>query len=299
MTTPVSNRERSQAARGWALLAPLYALLAAVIALPEVVALALSFADYSIGQPIRWVGIDNYTRTLTSTAFWAASVRTIVFVAIAVTLQSAVGLLLACLLVRRIPARSVFLACLIAPIAMSHAVTATIWAYLLDFNLGPLNYLTDLVGLGRLPWLTSAASALVMVALIEFWAGMPHVLVMLYPVRASFPREIYEAGEVDGATPFQRFRYLTWPMIWPAMLIAVIFRIIITFRAFGIVWILTKGGPVDASEILSVHLYKVGFVYWEFGQAAAIAWLMLLLTAVIASWAMARLYRDAFAKAAS
>lgn len=285
----------SKALHAWALVAPLYALLAAIVALPEIVALALSFTDYSIGRDPRWIGEVNYMRTLGSASFWAAALRTLIFVAIAVVLEAAIGLLLACLLIRRIPMRGLAIACLIAPIAMSHAVTATIWAYLLDFNVGPVNYVTNLMGLGRIPWLTEAGTALIVVALIEFWAGMPHVLVMLYPVRAAFPREIYEAGEIDGATPFQRFRYLTWPMIRPAFLIAVVFRIIITFRAFGVVWILTKGGPVDASEILSVHLYKIGFVYWEFGRAASIAWLMLLLTAVVSSWAMVRLYRESFA----
>lgn len=285
----------SKALHAWALVAPLYALLAAIVALPEIVALALSFTDYSIGRDPRWIGEANYLRTLGGASFWAASLRTLIFVAIAVVLEAAIGLLLACLLIRRIPMRGLAIACLIAPIAMSHAVTATIWAYLLDFNVGPVNYVTNLMGLGRIPWLTEAGTALIVVALIEFWAGMPHVLVMLYPVRAAFPREIYEAGEIDGATPFQRFRYLTWPMIRPAFLIAVVFRIIITFRAFGVVWILTKGGPVDASEILSVHLYKIGFVYWEFGRAASIAWLMLLLTAVVSSWAMVRLYRESFA----
>ena len=286
---------RSKAAQAWSLVGPLYALLALVVALPEIVALALSFTDYSIGRDPRWVGGANYLRTLGSAPFWAASARTLVFVAIAVVLEAAIGLLLACLLVRRIPARGVVVACLIAPIAMSHAVTATIWAYLLDFNVGPVNYVFDSLGLGRIPWLTEAGTALLVVALIEFWAGMPHVLVMLYPVRAAFPRDIYEAGEIDGATPLQRFLHLTWPMIRPALLIAVVFRIIITFRAFGVVWILTKGGPVDASEILSVHLYKIGFVYWEFGRAAAIGWLMVLLTAVVSSWAMVRLYRESFA----
>ncbi|MCA0451507.1 MAG: sugar ABC transporter permease [Proteobacteria bacterium] len=289
----------SKALHAWALVAPLYALLAAIVALPEIVALALSFTDYSIGRDPRWIGELNYVRTLGSASFWAAALRTLIFVGIAVVLEAAIGLLLACLLIRRIPMRGLAIACLIAPIAMSHAVTATIWAYLLDFNVGPVNYVTNLMGLGRIPWLTEAGTALIVVALIEFWAGMPHVLVMLYPVRAAFPREIYEAGEIDGATPFQRFRYLTWPMIRPAFLIAVVFRIIITFRAFGVVWILTKGGPVDASEILSVHLYKIGFVYWEFGRAASIAWLMLLLTAVVSSWAMVRLYRESFAPKAA
>lgn len=285
---------RVEAIRAWSLVAPLYALLAAVIALPEIVALALSFTDYAIGQPMRGVGLANYVRTLSAPEFWAAALRTLIFVAIAVTLEVSVGLLLACLLVRRIRGRAALIACLIAPIGVSHAVTAATWAYLLDFNVGPVNYLTDLMGLGRFQWLSSAASALVVVALIEFWAGAPHALVMLYPVRASFPRDIYEAGEIDGASPWQRFRFITWPLIRPAVLVAAIFRIIITMRAFGIVWILTKGGPVDASEILSIHLYKVGFVYWEFGRAAAIAGLMLLLTAVVSSWAMARLYREMF-----
>jgi multiple sugar transport system permease protein len=288
-------RSVREAAQGWSLIAPLYLLVAGVIVLPELWALYLSFTEYSVGRDPTFIGTSNYVDALTSAELWLATLRTIVFVAIAVGLEMLAGLALACLLARRVPVRALFIAALIAPMAMSHSVTATIWAYLLDYNLGPVNYLLQIGGFQRVQWLSSAATALVAVSLIEFWAGMPHVLVMLYPVRGSFSREIYEAAELDGATNWQLFRHITWPMIKPAFFVSAIFRIIVTMRAFGTVWILTKGGPLDASEILSVYLYKVGFVYWEFGRAAAIAWIMLLMTAAASSIYVIKLYRTSFA----
>lgn len=286
---------RRKAARAWSLMAPLYGLILLVIVLPELWALFLSFTDYSIGRETQFVGLDNYRSALSSAEFWGSAVRTLIFTAIAVILEVAIGLWLACLLNKKMLLRGLVIAALIAPLAMSQAVTSAIWSYLLDFNVGPLNYVTGILGLGRHQWLSSAGTALIVVALVEFWAGMPHVLIMLYPVRASLPEEIYEAAEMDGANPTQLFSRITWPLMVPAILIATIFRIIITMRAFGVIWILTKGGPLNASEILSIYLYKIGFSYFEFGHAAAIAWLILLLTAVAASFHIFRLYAVSFA----
>ena len=277
-------------------MAPLYGLILAVIVLPELWAFYLSFTDYSVGRAEHVVGLANYGNVLQSGEFWNSALRTLVFAAIAVSLEVAVGLGLSCILNKKVAMRGLIIAALIAPIAMSQAVTSAIWSYLLDFNVGPLNYVTGILGLGRHQWLSSAGSALVVVALVEFWAGMPHVLIMLYPVRASLPEDLYEAAELDGADGRQLFRRLTWPLMAPAVLIATIFRIIITMRAFGVIWILTKGGPLNASEILSLYLYKIGFSYFEFGHAAAVAWLVLLLTAVVASFYIFRLYAVSFAQ---
>jgi ABC-type sugar transport system permease subunit len=276
-------------------MAPLYGLILLVIVLPELWALILSFTDYSIGRDTQFVGLDNYRNVFSSAEFWSSTVRTLAFTAIAVLLEVAVGLWLACILNRKMLLRGLVIAALIAPMAMSQAVTSAIWSYLLDFNVGPLNYVTGILGLGRHQWLSSAGTALIVVALVEFWAGMPHVLIMLYPVRASLPQDLYEAAEMDGAGSTQLFSNITWPLMVPAILIATIFRIIITMRAFGVVWILTKGGPLNASEILSIYLYKIGFSYFEFGHAAAIAWLVLLLTAMAASFHIFRLYAVSFA----
>jgi ABC-type sugar transport system permease subunit len=287
------SSEARNGIHGWSLLVPLYVLITAIIVVPEIWAFYLSFTDYSVGRSLTHVGWENYAATVEASEFWMATWRTILFVAIAVSLEVVFGLWLACILARISVLRGLVIACLIAPIAMSHAVTATMWGYLLDVNVGPLNYLTELMGFGRLQWLSSDQLALPTVALIEAWSGMPHVLIMMFPVRAALSPEIYEAAELDGATPRQCFRYVTLPLILPALLVAAIFRIIITMRAFGTVWILTKGGPLESSEILSIYLYKIGFSYWEFGRAAAIAWLMLLLTAAAASVYIVRLYRDA------
>ncbi|AMM84045.1 sugar ABC transporter permease [Martelella sp. AD-3] len=287
---------RKSAFRGWSLMAPLYVLLMLVIVLPELWAFYLSFTDYSVGQVASRVGLQNYNEVLQDSEFWYSALRTLIFAAVAVALEVAVGLSLACILNKKLLLRGLFIAALIAPIAMSQAVTSAIWSYLLDFNVGPLNYLTGILGLGRHQWLSSTATVLVVVALVEFWAGMPHVLIMLYPVRASLPEELYEAAELDGADGHQIFRRITMPLMAPAVLIAMIFRIIITMRAFGVIWILTRGGPLNASEILSIYLYKIGFSYFEFGKAAAIAWLILLLTALVASFYIFRLYAVSFSE---
>jgi multiple sugar transport system permease protein len=287
--------DRRRAARAWSLMAPLYGLILAVVVLPELWAFWLSFTDYSVGQTPHPVGLANYQTVLGAAEFWQAAARTLVFAAIAVTFEVAVGLGLACALEKDMRLRGLIIAILIAPIAMSQAVTSAIWSYLLDFNVGPLNWLTGILGLGRHQWLSTPETALIAVALVEFWAGMPHVLIMLYPVRAALPDELYEAAELDGADRRQLFRRITLPLMLPAVLIALIFRTIITLRAFGVIWILTKGGPLDASEILSIYMYKIGFHYFEFGHAAAIAWLVLLLTALVASFHIFRLYAVSFA----
>jgi len=281
----------------WLLVLPMLLLIGGVILLPELWALYLSFTDYAVGQTATFVGTGNYATLLASRSFWMAALRTLGFVVVAVSLEMLAGVTLACVLHRAGRLRGVWIACLVAPVAMSQAVTASAWGYLLDPNTGPLNYAFGMLGLPRQNWLGDAASALLAVAVIEFWAGMPHVLIFLYPVRRALPQELYEAAAVDGATPLQSFRHVTWPLLQQAFLVALVFRVIITMRAFGTVWILTKGGPLEATQILSVLLYRVGFKYWQAGVAAAIAWLMLLATAALAARHVYRLYRESFAHA--
>lgn len=289
--------ERRRAAAPWLLTLPMLLLIGLVILLPELWAFWLSFTDYAVGQPAHFVGARNYAALLVSPDFWLSALRTLGFVIVAVALEMAVGVTLACVLNRAGALRGVWIACLVAPVAMSQAVTASAWGYLLDPNTGPLNYLLGLLGLPRQNWLGDAASALLAVAAIEAWAGMPHVLIFLYPVRRALPVEFYEAAAVDGAGPLAAFRTITWPLLRPAFLVALVFRIIITLRAFGTVWILTKGGPLESTQILSVLLYRIGFKYWQAGAAAAVAWLMLVATALLAARHVYRLYRETFADA--
>lgn len=278
----------------WLLVSPPLLLLMFVVLLPELVALALSFTDYALGRSWRFVGLENYGRILADPAFWDALRVNVVFVIGAVALEMAVGLFLACLLARRFALQGVWVTLILAPMAMSPAVTAVIWSYLLSFNIGPINYVMGMMGLDRQEWLSSLTLTLWVVIFVEFWAALPTVVLMLYPARTILPVSLYEAAAIDGAGPWTVFRRITWPLMLPAFTVALIFRIMITIRAFGLVWILTGGGPHRATEIVSIYLYRIGFRYWQFGAAAAVAWLVLLITAIVAAHQVWRMYRRMF-----
>lgn len=278
----------------WLLVSPPLLLLTAIVLIPEIVALVLSFTNFALGRSWRFVGFENYGRILADPAFWSAFQVNVVFVIGAVALEMAAGLFLACLLARRFALQGLWVTLILAPMAMSPAVTAVIWSYLLSFNIGPINYLMGMIGLERQEWLSSLSLTLRVVIFVEFWAALPYVVLMLYPARTILPQSLYEAAAIDGASGWTKFRYITWPLMMPAFTVALIFRIMITIRAFGLVWILTGGGPHRATEIISIYLYKIGFRYWQFGAAAAIAWLVLLLTAAIAAHQVWRMYRRMF-----
>jgi multiple sugar transport system permease protein len=281
----------------WLLVSPPLILLTAIVLLPEIVALVLSFTDFALGRSWRFVGLDNYARVLTDAAFWDALRINAVFVLGAVALEMIVGLFLACLLARRFKLQGLWVTLILAPMAMSPAVTGIIWAYLLNFQIGPVNYVMAMLGLERQEWLSSTSITLWVVIFVEFWAALPNVVLMLYPARTTVPEQLYEAAAIDGASSWTVFRRITFPLMLPAFTVALIFRIMITIRAFGLVWLLTGGGPYRSTEIISIYLYKIGFRYWQFGTAAAIAWLVLIITAVIASHQVWRMYRRMFAEA--
>lgn len=278
----------------WLLISPPLLLLTAIVLLPEIVALVLSFTDFALGRSWRFIGLENYARVLADAAFWNSLQINLVFVLGAVALEMTAGLFLACLLARGFKLQGLWVTLILAPMAMSPAVTAIIWSYLLSYNIGPVNYLVELLGFPRQEFLSSTTLTLWVVIFVEFWAALPYVVLMLYPARTTLPSSLYEAAAIDGASPWMMFRRITWPLMLPAFTVALIFRIMITIRAFGLVWILTGGGPHRTTEIVSIYLYKIGFRYWQFGMAAAVAWLVLLATALIASHQVWRMYRRMF-----
>mgnify|MGYP002621092281 CR=1 FL=1 len=281
----------------WAalLLAPVFLLLLLIVFLPELWALGISFTNYRQGQPPRFIGTANFEHFLTDPHFWNAVWVNIRFVVGAVALQMAIGLGIALFLASRsFRARYLWVALVLAPMAVSPSVSSVIWRYLLDFNIGPINYLIGMMGFQRVQWLTGINIALLSVIMVEVWLAIPQVVLFLYPARITFPQELYDAAEVDGASAWQKFRYVTFPLLLPAFFLAMVFRLIITIRAFGVVWLLTLGGPLRQTELLAIYMFKEGFENWRFGSAAAVAWAMLLFTMLFSSALIYRMYRNAF-----
>jgi multiple sugar transport system permease protein len=245
-----------------------------------------------------FVGLENYATLLTDRYFWRAFVNTFVVVNVIVYVELALGLAIATLFAAGIPWRPAVLAIVLLPYAVSEVVAVIIWRFLMDPEIGIVTRpLTDL-GLPYFDWAIDPVHGLALVCLISMWLHLPFTFLILYAARLTVPSELYEAARIDGASGWQAFRRVTFPMLIPAMLVALVFRYIFAFRLFSEVWLLTQGGPARLTEVLAVYLYRQSFTYNKFGIASAAGWVMVLLSGVIALLYLRLMYKRMFAEQA-
>jgi ABC-type sugar transport system permease subunit len=291
MTRPHSD---PQGRLGVILLAPIMVLLALTIAIPALYLLWLSLTDASPGMDASFVGLDNYVTLLADQAFQAATLRSVLFVVISVSLEIVVGFSIALLLQRPFRLRPLWMALVIAPYAVSPIVAVVMWKYMLDPSFGIVNYALTSAGLGAVPWLSSPVTSMAAIIIVAVWKEFSFTTIVLFAALTTMPKELVEAANVDGATPWQILWKIKIPLIAPAIFIVLLFRTIFALREFGVVWTLTGGGPGTSTEILSIFLYKQAFRYLDFGGGAATGWLMLIVTLLLSSFVIRRTYRGLF-----
>jgi multiple sugar transport system permease protein len=277
------------------LISPVQFLIAAIIFVPALYVVWISLTQSSFGQQPVFIGFDNYVRVLGDPYFWRALGNTVLVVLIVVHVELLLGLGVALLFASGLRATPLLLAAVLAPYAVSEVSAVVMWRYLFDLDVGFVSQALAALGLPALEWAINPTHGLILVALLSIWLHLPFTFVILYAARLAIPGELYEAAEVDGATPLQQFRRVTLPLLMPAILIAVLFRYIFAFRLFSEVWLLTGGGPARQTEVLAVYLYLEAFRYNAFGEAAATGWLLVLASLILALWYLRRLYRDMFA----
>jgi multiple sugar transport system permease protein len=214
---------------------------------------------------------------MASDRFWNATWLTVKYSVVTVAVQFVVGLGIALMLNRVVRTKPIYFAILTIPMAMSPVSVALIWRMLLQPNLGIINHLMETMGLPRLDWLGSPSLALWTMAFIDVWQQMSFVVLILAAGLASLPREPYEAAEVDGARPLQQFWFLTLPMLRPVAAIAVIIQLINEFRTYDLPYVLTKGGPGTATEVLSFFAYRQAFLGLSINEGAAAAFVLLVI----------------------
>lgn len=268
---------------GLLLILPIFILILLVIAIPEVWAVIMSLTDYRPGAPVSFVGLDNFQFILSDPNFRNSVFTTLRFVVFGVTLQIILGTGVALLLARQFWGQKLWIALILAPMAMSPAILGTTWKYLFNSEFGPVNYTLFRVGLEPIYWFINADFAFAALLIVYTWNHIPGVFILVYPSIISIPPEYHEAAKIDGANQWQVFRYVTLPFIRPALLVALIFRTIIALRAFGEILLLTNGGPFRATEVMSIYLYKEGFVYFNWGASAAVGVIILVITLVVAA----------------
>jgi len=291
------KRLRQGLAGALPLVAPVHVLVLGVIVIPSVFVLWLSVQASSFGQAASFVGFANYLHVLSDAYFWRSLLNTVAVVAVAVHLELLLGLGIALLFASGLPARRLLLVIVLAPYAISEVTAAAMWRFLFDPDVGPVtNALLDL-GLPTLDWTFVPSHGLVLVGLLTIWLHLPFTFVILYAARLAIPKDLYDAGRADGASPLQLFRNVTLPLLAPAILIAMLFRYIFAFRLFSEIWLLTQGGPARTTEVVAVYLYLEAFRYNSFGTAAATAWIMVVVSLLLATAYILRLRKGMAADA--
>ncbi len=287
------RRARDLLRRGgaWQFVMPVQVLVGAVIFLPALYVVWLSFYDSTFGESPVYVGLSNYAGVLSDPYFWHAVLNTVLVVAVVVHVEVVVGLGIALLFASGIPASRFMLAAVLAPYAVSEVAVVVMWRFMLDPQIGPISQAMQALGMAPIQWSVNPWQALGVVSVMTIWLNLPFTFIILYAARLGLPGDIYEAASIDGATKWQMFRHMTLPLLMPAILIAVLFRYIFAFRLFTEVWLLTQGGPARTTEVVGIYLYQEAFRYHEFGVASATGWLMVIIALLLAGFYLRRLYR--------
>ncbi len=245
---------------------------------PMIENMRLSTQRWDMLAPVRTdVGLDNFQYLLTNSKFHQVLWNTLYFTVAAVGLSLALGLLIALLLNQRLRFRNTARAVVFAPYMLSGAAIGIVWAYIFDPRFGILAELLGWVGLSSPDWLNRPEWAMPAVIIVYVWKNLGFTAVIFLAGLQAIPQDLYDAAKVDGANVLWRFRSVTLPMLSPIAFFLVVTSILSTFQSFDIIRIMTRGGPVDATNTLIYYIYEQGFIAFNAGRSAAAALIMFVL----------------------
>jgi multiple sugar transport system permease protein len=255
----------------WPFVVPAVAVVGSVIVFPWVFTVWMSMHEWTVGGARRFSGLSNYMRLMSDERFLTSVGHTLVYTVLAVVLPLIFGTLAALIFNSRLPFRGILRGVFVMPMMATPVAVALVWTMMFHPQLGVLNYLLSLVGIGPQAWVFNPTTVIPSLVLVETWQWTPLVMLIVLGGLAAIPTEPYESAAIDGATIFQRFRYITLPMIAPFLMVAVIIRTIDALKSFDIIYAITQGGPGTASETINLYLYSVAFAYYDVGYGSAIA----------------------------
>ncbi|CDN94455.1 MULTISPECIES: carbohydrate ABC transporter permease [Agrobacterium tumefaciens complex] len=273
--TGVSRKEGSRPARlapnYWPFVIPALVVISAVIVFPWVFTLWMSAHRWTLGQEQSFIGFENYIRLASDGRFWESLWHTLIYTVLSVVAPLFLGTLAALVFDAQFPLRGFLRGVFVMPMMATPVAIALVWTMMFHPQLGVLNYLLSFVGIGPLEWIYNQSTVIPSLVLVETWQWTPLVMLIVLGGLAAVPREPYESAEIDGANAWQKFRYLTMPMIAPFLMIAVIIRSIDAVKSFDIIYAMTQGGPGTASETINIYLYNTAFAYYDIGYGSAMA----------------------------
>ena len=288
-STPAGRRQGwRQDLTGWAFAAPFVILFGIFLALPILVSLLLSFTSFGlrdIQNPIgtSLVGVKNYADLLSDPKFWKSLGNTAFFVVIGVPLTLALGLLIANALSRSITRfRTAFRVGYYLPVITSIVAIAVVWRFLLNPDIGLINLVLAKVGVNGPDWLANPALAMPSIIAMAVWRNVGFAMVVFIAGMQAIPVVLYEAASIDGAGRWASFRNVTLPMLRPTILFMLVITTIGYLQLFEEPFVMTKGGPLDATLSVTMYMYQQGFTFFHQGYASAIAYVLFVIVAFIA-----------------
>ena len=267
----------------WPFVLPALIVVLAVIVFPWVFTIWMSLNEWKVGSPTTFVGLANYLRLPTDERFIEAIGHTLIYTVLSVLLPLIFGTLAAVIFHAQFPFRGFLRAVFIMPMMATPVAVALIWTMMFHPQLGVLNYLLSLIGIPPQLWVFHPATVIPSLVLVETWHWTPLVMLIVLGGIAAIPTEPYESAQIDGATHWQMFRYITLPLITPFLFIAAMIRTIDAVKSFDTIFAITQGGPGSASETINLYLYSVAFVYYDLGYGSAIAVVFFALIVALAA----------------
>lgn len=255
----------------WIFPLPAALFVVALMIFPIFFTIYLSLNDWNMlsGGTISFVGLQNFTDMLGNARFWSATLRTIYFTVLAVGLETVLGVTVALILEREFKGKGVAKLLLLLPMVATPVAIGLAWTLFYEPTIGLANYVLKGLGLPASKWIASNTAVIPSLAIVDIWEWTPMIALMVMAGLAALPAEPFESAKVDGANAWQRFRHITLPLLSPTIVVAVVLRGIEGLKTFDIIYVMTAGGPGQASETLNIYSYNLSFNYFRFGAASA------------------------------
>lgn len=280
LPSPPQKRHKDDTALAWAFVAPALVGFVTFLFWPTVRGIYLSFTNYNLLTPAKWVGLNNYKRMVQDPIFWNAMKVTLEYVVINITVQTVVALLIA-VLMDRLTKSTLVRGIVLTPYLVSNVVVAMVFLWILDSQLGIANQFISWLGLDRIGFFTEEKWVIPTIALVNVWRHMGYTALLIFAGLQTVPQSAYEAAKVDGASEWNMFWRITMPLLRPILALVLIMTVIGSFQVFDTVAVTTDGGPVNASRVLQHYIYTMAFGRFQFGYASALSVALLVVLMVI------------------
>lgn len=283
-TTERFGPARRRARAGRLFVAPNLVAVAVFMLFPLGFSLYMSFQNWDVFRPPKFVGLKNFAELFTSDPLFVIAIRnTVIFTVGSVVPTLIVSLVVAGLLNRKVKGIGIFRTIVFLPLAISSVVMAVVWQFVFNTDNGLLNIMLGWVGIGPVPWLVEPRWAMVSLCVVSVWRSVPFATVILLAAMQGLPENVYEAARIDGAGEVRQFVSITVPLIRGAISFVIVISVIHAFQAFDLIYVLngSNGGPESATYVLGIMLFQHAFSFLEFGYASALAWVMFAILLVL------------------